>query len=158
MKSFRLQNLLKMKTSSKGLSLLELLIAFGILAFALCAILFVYTLCSVLITTSRNINIATNASLGLMEEIRTSSFSNITTDYNNLTFTLNDIPSSKGIVYVDDSNPELLLVTISVCWLQGQRVIGEDKNLDGVLSLGEDINHNDIIDSTVQLVTRIANK
>jgi len=63
-----------------------------------------------------------------------------------------------GVVYVDDTNPELLEVTVSVCWQQVLRVIGEDKNLNGVLDAGEDTNGNGKIDSSVQLVTRIVNK
>jgi hypothetical protein len=71
---------------------------------------------------------------------------------------VNGIRLNKGVVYVDDTNPELLRVTISVCWQQGNSVIGEDKNLSGNLSLSEDTNNNGIIDSTVQLVTLVANR
>ncbi|HOD13056.1 MAG TPA: hypothetical protein PKO44_08220 [Candidatus Omnitrophota bacterium] len=158
MRIFQLRNLLKIALSSKGLSLSEVLIATGILAFAICGVILVYTLCSVLIATSRNINIASNAAIGLMEEIRSSTFSNIVNDYNGLTFTLNEIPESSGFVYVDDTNPELLEVVVSICWRQGERAIGEDVNLDGVLSADEDLNNNNIVDSPVHMVTRIANR
>jgi prepilin-type N-terminal cleavage/methylation domain-containing protein len=146
------------KRSNNGFTLIEIMLAVGILAFALSAILAAFISCSVLVTTSKNVNIATNAALGLMEEIRTSSFARIYGDYNGLNFILNDIPSSRGVVYVDDTNPELLEVTISVCWRQGNRIIGEDANLNGVLDSGEDANGNGIIDSTVQVVTQIANR
>jgi len=65
-----------------------------------------------------------------------------------------------GVVYVDDTaNSELLDVTVSVCWRQGNKVIGEDTNLNGVLDVGEDtIIANNIIDSTVELVTQVANR
>ncbi len=158
MRFFQLRNLLRIALSSKGLSLSELLIATGILAFTICGIIFVYTLCSALIATSRNINIATNAAIGLMEEIRSSIFSNIVDDYSGLTFTLNEIPESSGFVHINDANPELLEVVISICWRQGERVIGEDINLDGVLSESEDLNNNNIADSPVQMVTKIANR
>ena len=59
---------------------------------------------------------------------------------------------------VDDSNPELLKVTISVCWRKNNRVFGEDANFDGLLTPAEDTNNNGIIDSPVQLVTLIANR
>ena len=159
MKYVKDRNLLKKAFSSQGLSLVEVLIATGILAFVLCAVLYVYTLCSALITTSKNVNIATNAALGLMEEIRCSSFADIPEDYNGLIFMLNDVPESRGVVYVYDANPELLTVTISVCWRQNaDRVIGEDVNLNGVLDENEDANDNGIIDSPVEMVTRIANR
>jgi len=146
------------KRSNHGFALIEIMLAVGILAFTLCALLAAYISCSGLIATSKNVNIATNAALGLMEEIRTSSFARIYDDYNGLNFILNDIPSSRGVVYVGDTNPELLKVTISVCWRQGNKVIGEDANLNSVLDSGEDANGNGIIDSPVQLVTLIANR
>jgi hypothetical protein len=77
-----------------------------------------------------------------------------------MVFTVNDIPFSAGVVYADDSvNAEFLDVTVSICWRQGNRIIGEDANLNGVLDSGEDtMEANGIIDSTVQLKTRVANK
>jgi len=146
------------KNRARGFTLVEVLISAAILAFTICAILATYISCFVLIATSKNINIATNAAFGLIEEMRATPFTQIIDDYNGLKFTLNDIPESMGIVYVDDANPELLEVTVSVCWQQGLRVIGEDANLNGILDYGEDVNNNNIIDSTVQLVTRIANR
>lgn len=147
------------KKSKRGFSLIEIVVAVGILAFALCAILASYISFFVLSTTSKNINIASNAALSLMEEIRGTPFSQIFNTYNGLNFVLNDIPQSRGVVYVNTANPELLEVTISVCWRQqNNRIIGEDTNLNGVLNAGEDTNGNGIIDSPVELVTRIANK
>jgi len=141
-----------------GFSLAEILLAVAILAFALCGILAMHTTCLVLMATSKNVNIATNAAQGLIEEIRTTPFTQIISDYDGLKFIVNAIPSSMGVVYVDDTNPELLVVTVSVCWKQGNKIIGEDTNLNGVLNTGEDANHNGIIDSPVELVTRVANR
>jgi prepilin-type N-terminal cleavage/methylation domain-containing protein len=146
------------KLSSRGFTLVEVLLAAAILASAISAILMTYYSCFVLISTSKNINITTDAAMGLAEEIRNSAFSRIVDDYNGLNFIVNDIPQSRGVVYVDDENPELLQVTISVCWRQGNRVIGEDTNLNGQLDAGEVDNGNNIIDSPVQIVTIIANR
>jgi hypothetical protein len=102
-----------------------------------------------------------NAAQKKIEEIRNYSFSDIYNDYNNTTFTVDEMPSgnSKGVIYVDNSNPDLLKLTVSVCWRQrGTLVVGEDRNLNGVLNTGEDLNGNNMIDSTVQLVTLIANR
>ena len=96
--------------------------------------------------------------MGLAEEIRNSTFNDIFDNYNGLNFIVNDIPESMGVVYVNDDNPELLQVTISVCWRQGNRVIGEDTNLNGQLDAGEVDNGNNIIDSPAQIVTIIANR
>jgi prepilin-type N-terminal cleavage/methylation domain-containing protein len=146
-----------------GFTLVEVLLAAAILASAISAILATYYSCFILIGTSKNINIATNAAMGLMEEIRSSPFNKIAenaTDggYNGLNFIVNNIPQSRGVVYVDSDNPELLQVTISVCWRQGNRIMGEDTNLNGQLDAGEVDNGNNIIDSPVQLVTIIANR
>jgi prepilin-type N-terminal cleavage/methylation domain-containing protein len=146
-------------SKKRGFSLIEVLLAVAIMVIALCGILALYTSSIVLTTTSKNVAIATSAAQGLMEQARTDSFNRIITDYNGLKFTVNDIPNSMGVVYVDNTNPELLKVTISVCWKQGTRVIGEDQNLNGNLDPGEDQPpYNNIIDSPVELVTMIANR
>lgn len=147
------------KRFQRGFTLIEITIAVGILAFALCAILAAYISLYALSATSRNINIATNGALGVIEEIRSTPFSQIMATYNGFNFVLNDIPQSQGVVYVDNTDPDLLQVTISVCWRQqNNRVIGEDLNLNGILDPGEDTNLNGIIDSPVELVTRITNR
>lgn len=148
-----------LRLNKRAFTLTEVLMAAGILALAISSILLTYTSCFVLIRTSRNVNIATNAALGLIEEIRTSTpFDEIATDYNGLTFVVNNIPNSMGVVYVDDTTPEFVRVTVSICWRQGNRVIGEDANLNGILDAGEDANGNGIIDSSVQLITILSNR
>ncbi len=144
--------------SKKGFVLIEVLLATAIASFAICGILLMYIAGMDLIRTSKNASIATSAAQGLIEEIRNTPFPEIVTDYNLLIFTVNGIPSSWGIVYIDDTDPEFLLVTISVCWRQGNRIIGEDINLNGQLDAGEDINGNGMIDSTVELVTQVVNR
>ena len=154
------------RSSRKGFTLVELLVAVAIVAFAVCGILSLYVACFGLTKTSRNMSIATNAAQALMEQIRSSDFNSIVDTYDGMTFTVNSIPNSKGVVYVNDTidavlgtNPDLLKVTISVCWKQGSVVIGEDKNLNGVLNAGEDTApFNGIIDSPVEIVTQIANR
>jgi prepilin-type N-terminal cleavage/methylation domain-containing protein len=143
-----------------GFSLVEVILATAILASALVGILGTYVTCLVLITTSQNVNAATNAAQGIIEEIRSTPFTQVVDNYNGMVFTVNDIPFSAGVVYADDSvNAEFLDVTVSICWRQGNRIIGEDANLNGVLDSGEDtMEANGIIDSTVQLKTRVANK
>jgi len=160
--------------AKKGFTLTEILLAVAILGFALCSILATYISGFVLTATSKNINIATSVASGLMEEIRSASFaalrdgelqinnqSFIAIDDNLFAcnFTVDPIPSSMAVVYVDNINPELLNLTISICWRQGNRIIGEDNNLNGRLDPGEDkIPHNGLIDSPVELVTQIANR
>ncbi len=146
------------KRLSRGFTLMEVMLGVGILAFALCAILLTYISCSLLVATSKNMNTATNAALGLIEQIRSATFTNIMDDYNGINFVINGMSANRGVVSVSDDNPELLEATVSVCWLQGDKIIGEDLDLDGVLDTGEDINANGVIDSPVELTTRIANR
>jgi hypothetical protein len=155
---FIIASMKKKEFSKKGFVLPEVILAAAIAGFTICGLLLMYIAGTDLIRTSRNASIATAAAQGLMEEIRNTPFPQIPDDYNLLNFLVNNIPSSVGVVYVDDSNPEFLLVTISICWRQGNRVIGEDANLNGVLDSGEDANGNGIIDSTVELVTQVANR
>jgi len=149
----------------KGFVLPEVLLATLIAAFAVCGILLTYIAGIDLIRTSKNASIATSAAQGLIEEIRNTSFTKIAftpaedaDGFKDLTFTVNGIPSSMGRVYVDDTDPEFLLVTVTVCWKQGNRIVGEDLNLNGQVNSGEDVNGNGILDSSVKLVTQVANR
>ena len=148
--------------NEKGFNLVELMIAAAILVIVLSGILATYIGCFEVISTAKNLNLAINAAQRKIEEIRDYSFSEIYSDYNNQTFVVNEITSgnSKGVIYVDNSDSDLLKITISVCWRQrGNRIIGEDLDLDGVLDdPPEDLNHNNMIDSPAQLVTLITSR
>lgn len=160
--------------SGAGFTLVEIILTVAILALAFCAILATYISCFVLTATSKNINIATSVTLGLIEEMRSVPFAQlrdseieinnqpfieIGEDLSYCSFPVSVIPSSRGVAYINSANSELLNITISICWLQGNRVIGEDADLDGVLDAGEDKSpYNGIIDSPVELVTLIANR
>lgn len=143
----------------KGFVFVEVLLGTAILAFVLCGILATYINCFDLISTSRNSTAAINSAQSVIEEIRDSSFSSIFNDYNNRTFTVTEIPASRGVIYVNTTNPDLLRITISVCWRQqGNRVFGEDLDLDGVIDAGEDRNANNMLDSPVQIIALIASR
>lgn len=146
---------------NKSFTLVELMIAAAILIIVLCGILATYVSCMELISISKNLSFAVNSAQCKIEEIRDYSFSKIYNDYNRQTFTVSEIiaGNSKGVVYIDNSTADLLKVTVSVCWKQrGNRIIGEDLDLDGILDTGEDTNNNNMIDSPAQLVTLIASR
>ncbi|MFH1867900.1 MAG: prepilin-type N-terminal cleavage/methylation domain-containing protein [Candidatus Omnitrophota bacterium] len=151
------------KRSNNGFTLIEILLAIGIAAFTICAILATYISCFALIETAKNINIATNAASGLMEDIRATPFNGVNS-FNGVNFIVNNIPASRGVVSIADVTPAgwpsatFLEATISVCWNQRNRIMGEDANLNGALDAGEDANGNGTIDSPVQLTTRIAQR
>lgn len=153
------------KKFKKGFSLVEVLIAIIILTLSIGALLLTYANCFILIDLVRNVNSATNAAQEIMEELRSMPFTQLmgpcdcnTVLCDGCTFNVNNIPGSIGSIDIDDTNSELLVATVSVCWRQRGRVIGEDINLNGTLDVGEDANGNGIIDSPVELITRIANR
>lgn len=94
-----------------------------------------------------------------LEEIRNHNFYRIYSDYDNTTFEVTGIEEAKGRVDVDNTDPDLLKITVTICWKQvGGRIIGEDLNLDGDLDTGEDSNGNEQLDSPVQIVTLMAKR
>ena len=145
-------------SQNSAFTLAEVLLALAILSVALCGILATYVACLDSISTSKNVNLATTASQSLIEQIRATPFTQILNTWDNLTFSVNNMPTNKGIIYIDNTNAELFIVTISVSWRQGNKIIGEDTNLNAVLNAGEDKNGNNMLDSTVELTTRIANR
>lgn len=167
--------------SQNGFTIAEVLLAVAILAFALCGILATYLASFNLVSISKNTNIAASAAQGVIEQARATPFTtladrlqpqirlngnfynltNVATNRWALTFTVNNMPANMGVVYIDidnATNPKILTATVSVCWRQGNRVLGEDANLNGSLNSGEDANGNGIIDSPMELITQIANR
>jgi len=93
--------------SQRGISLVEILIAVGILGVVLVGQLKLFIVCSGLASISGNMTAATAAVQSKLEEIRGHEYSDIVADYSDATFDLTDI-TGKGIIYVDSSNPDLL--------------------------------------------------
>lgn len=153
-----------MKLSNKGFTLIEVMLAAAILVIVLCGILATYISCFELISTSKNLTFAVNAAQSKIEEIRDYTFSGIYADYDNQTFTVNEIPQSMGVIRIINvpGTSDLLAVAVSVSWRQrSNRIIGGDQNLNGVLDTTEPfvtIYGTDIIDSPVQLVTLITQR
>jgi len=167
--------------SESGFTLAEVLLAVAILGFALCGILATYLACFNLASISKNTNIATSAAQGIIEQIRATPFTtlsdrtqpqielngnfynltNISSNRWSLVFTVNNMPANMGVAYIDIDNPiapTIITATVSVCWREGNKIMGEDVNLNGRLDSGEDTNGNGIIDSPMELITQIANR
>ena len=134
---------------------MELLVSSLILLVVIVSLLISYIRCLELAELSKNILSATNASRSRMEQIKNTEFDQIAANHNNVTFTSPNF-NGMGVSYVTTVNPDFLQVTVTFCWRQTSgRVIGEDKNLNGLVNAGEDMNGNGILDSTVQLVNYI---
>lgn len=153
---------------SNAFTLMELMIAALILALVLVGLLASYISCMQLTEITRNISIAVNVVQAKAEEIKKQSelpltedhdYETLKTDYNGASFTtprLNGI----GVSYVDDANPKLVKITVSLSWRQSRgMVIGEDKNLNGQWDSGEDtLIANNTLDSPAEIVTYIAKR
>lgn len=138
-----------------GFTLVELIIAAGIMGVVVVGILIGYVRCMELNEVSANKSLATKAARSRMEEIKGTAFAGLATSFNNVAFPVTGF-TGMGISYVDSPDTENREVTVSVSWRQKNgRVYGEDKDLDGVLDAGEDLNGNGKLDAPVQIVDRI---
>lgn len=133
----------------KGFALIEVVIAMGIMTVALLGVFAAYVSCFELAETARNTTYAVNSAQKKIEEIRDHNFLGIFNDYNNTVFTVDGIAAgnSNGLVEVDNTDSNLLVVTVTACWRQRSgRIIGGDAALNPLAS------------SPVRLVTSIANR
>ncbi len=152
-----------MLSKNSGFTLIELMLATGILVGALVGTLAVYSHCLNVSENDRYLTFAMNACQAVLEEIKGHEFASIAADYaaggtEGNTFTVPGL-NSMGTISIISINPYILQVTLNVCWQQGRgRVFGEDRDLDGQIDAGEDLNANGILDSPAQVVTLISDK
>jgi type II secretory pathway pseudopilin PulG len=142
------------KNKKSGFTLLELMIGTSVLIVALVGLLSSFAYLISLNENSSKLTLAMAACQSKMEEMRGSDFTTLHTTYNGTSFDPGGFPSgeAKGSVYIDNSNPNLLQVFVSVSWMtRSNRVIGEDKNLNGARDAGEDLNPNGRLDSPAQI-------
>jgi len=141
-------------------TLMELMVAALILAIVLVGLLASYATCFNLNEIAQNTAFAVNACAKKTEEIKNfANFDQIKTTYHDVSFPPDNLTGS-GVSYVDDTNPDLLVITVTVCWRQKNgRIIGEDADLDGGFDPGEDtITVNGMLDSVAQVVTYLARR
>ena len=146
------------RKAAPGFTLVELMVATLILVAVLVGLLASYVACLDLTDLAKNTSTAINIAQSKIEDIKNDTYVQIKADYNNVPFNVTGL-TGKGVSYVDDTNPDLLEVTVTVCWRQKNgRIIGEDTNLNGQLDAGEDKDSDGQIDSIVTLVTMIAKR
>ena len=142
------------KNDFRGFTLPELLIATVLMAVIFTGVLLTILKCMELSDIARNSSTAVLAAKSKMAEIENTAYSQIFANYNNVSFNINGLTNAKGVTYVNNSTPNILTITMVICWKQPNgRVFGEDKNLNGQLDAGEDKNGNGKLDSVVQLTT-----
>lgn len=115
-----------MKPKNKGFTLAELLLAVSLLAIALTAILLVYINCILLNDSNRNLTIALTHAHFALEEVKSTSFTNIIPTYNGVTWNQADI-TAKGLTVlnseqidftaaIEGGDPNFLNVSTTVFW------------------------------------------
>ncbi len=151
----------------RGFSLIELMFAAGILISGLATLLGIFALCFTLSETAKNLTLSTNAIKQQLEDIRDHNYFNIYDDYNNTAFTISGMSSQNGTgaITVNNSDPDLLKITISVSWRQkGGRIIGADNGsgggiaLNGIRDGAEQSDADGTLKSPAKIVTLIANR
>jgi len=146
---------MKIQNNNKGFNLAEIMISTLVLALTFTGVVSTYLKCLNLSEMSQNSSRATLEARKRMENAKNSDVTQLITNYHNVSFSSLNV-NGMGVSYVNDTDPNLLEVTISFCWQQNNgRIIGEDANLNGVLDDGEDVNGNGFIDSPVQITSYI---
>ena len=108
--------------SPQGFTLVEVLIAIGILAIVIVGLLQLFVYCSTLAEAAGNTTLAVNEAQNEMEEIRNHSFGSIATDYASggtpgNTFTLTNLNGTGTITTSQiGGSSELLQIQIDVSW------------------------------------------
>ena len=149
------------KKYKSGFTLLELMIAVGVLIVALVGLLGVFAHMMLLNENSRKLTIAVTACQDKLEEMRNANFSTLYATYNGAGFNPNGFTSgqAKGTISIDNSDPNLLRIFVSISWrTRSNRVIGEDGNLTGVLDTEEDSNGNGRPDSPAAIMTLMSQR
>ena len=144
----------KRKVFLTGFTLIEVLLAAGILAFGICGVLVTYLTLFVFSDLNRNFTLAANSLQAKMEEMKRTNFATLPS-LQGTTFNINGFSSSdaKGRIEVSDTDySDLKRVRLIICLRSRGRVIGEDANLDGVLNSGEDSNGNGRLDSPLEVI------
>jgi len=149
--------------TKRAFTLVELIVVVGILSLVITGMLQLYIYTSAQAEMGGNKTSAITEAQAKIEEIRNHDFDDIAIDYGaggtpGNTFDLT-LLSGKGVIDVDDSNPELLVLEVAVSWRNKySRVIGEDFDLDGQLDGGEDINGDGKLSSPITLMSMITRR
>lgn len=145
--------------SLKGLTLFELAISIAIFVIAACGILSLFISLSTLTESAGNVSIMSNLARGEMEgSVMVADFETL----NSYALLPPAVPANTSLTcYVQDhptiNNVKQALVVVSYRQ-KSSRVIGEDRNLNGILDAGEDTNGDGRLSSLCELATFVIRK
>ena len=139
--------------NKKSFTLAELMIAALILVMGLMGILLTFVRCIELDEISAKSFDTLQAMRDVVENVRSTPYNRIFPSFNNQNFVIDGIPGM-GAIYIDNTNPRLISINVVFCLkLSKGYILGEDRNLNGVLDKNEDKNNNKKIDSPLELFT-----
>lgn len=143
----------------RGFTLAEALLSFAILAFALTGILLTYANLFFLTDLCRDLTLANNALQAQMEQLKAVKFDSLMS-FNQTAFNIQGFTNTdaRGLIQVENTAyPDVMLVRLVISFRSRTRIIGEDRNFNGILDSGEDtLIANNRLDSPVELVTLIS--
>ncbi len=147
----------------KGFTLVEILVSTVIMAIAITSTLKVLIYLLQLNEANQASVECMNTVQGYMDEIKIVNYGDVVAIYNGMRFTVNDLTNRgvrhSGIIYANEIEPDFLIdVQVVICWENKNRIIGEDKNLNGILDGGEDENGNGRIDSPTMIEGTVLNR
>lgn len=153
---------IRVNKAKRGFTLIEVMITTTILVVVLIGILATFIGLFALNENARKLSLAVISAQNKMEEIRKATFTTLYTTYNGTRFDPAgfNADEAEGNVFINNTNPNLLTVCVSVSWKErSNRIIGEDRDLDGVLDAGEDsLKVDGRLSSPAEIVTLMAQR
>jgi len=162
---------------SKAMTLIEVLIALAIFIVGFTGILVTYINMFILADIARNATVVNNAAQFEMEKLKKENFDNLSNYNGNIFYVKYTSPDHTGIEITDTlpadaslimgvgridisditaySRSNVKEIRITVSFRSQKRVIGGDKNLNGVPDAGDVLDQYGRIDSPVELVTLV---
>lgn len=148
-----------------GFTLVEVLFSIAIIAVTLCGLLLTYINMFVLADVIRDSALAGNALHAKLEEVRNLDFSNLTALAGPFNLSDYGFPAGQAAMGSTEVTPDISGFTgnltkvrmVGAYTTRNNRIVGEDKNLNGVLDTGEDSNGNSRLDSPIEVVSLVAN-
>ncbi len=148
----------------KGFTLTELLLTMAIFAIAIVGIFSMYNASVALTDMAGSLTQMTNIAAFKLESLYDVADFSALDAFNGQSFNLAEfgfdsiaISDARGVYIISSYNNDLKRATVSISYkIKGNRVMGEDANLNGVLDAGEDLNGDNRLSSPVELSTVIA--
>ena len=146
-----------------GFTLVEVMMTALLFGTVIVGLIWTFITCSLLTEMTGNISKLYIEAQAKIEEMRNHTFSTLVTDYSlsgtpGNKFSISD-PQAMGVIYLDATNPNLILVNIKISFSgRNGRIVGEDLDLDGTIDAGEDVVNIGVLDSPISLSTIIGNK